>query len=153
MSDISSKKLTKDLQKIKKLSSYVEDKLAKLDKNEAKIIENFSAEELNDFQKILQITDFILTKYQNKKEVYSILKEFVDMISKSTSSMDSLHDQISELVLSADNSISRIKNLQTDVSDTYSLRQKTTICTNATILDLQKTSTNNLTKSTTGVYT
>ena len=127
MPRITPKKFTKDIRKIKKFSTIVEDKLAKLDKKEAKNVENLTVDELNDFRKILQITDFILTKHQNKKEFHSMLKEFVDMISNSTSSMDLLNDEISELVLSADNSVSRIKNLQTDVSDTYSIGPQTLV--------------------------
>ena len=80
---------------------------------------------------VSQITDFILTKHQNKKEFHSMLKEFVDMITNSTSSMDLLNDEISELVLSADNSVSRIKNLQTDVSDTYSIGAQTVVAKGA----------------------
>ena len=131
MSGITSKKLTRDLRKIKKFSTIVEEKLAKFENKDNKMTENLTIDELNDFRKILQISDFILTKHQNNKEFHSVLKEFVDMINKSTSSMDLLNDEISELVLSADNSVSKIKNLQNDVSDTYSIGQKALVTKNA----------------------
>ena len=130
MSGITSKKLTKDLRKIKKFSTIVEERLTKFDTKDTKMTESLTVDELNDFRKILQISDFILTKHQNNKEFHSVLKEFVDMINKSTSSMDLLNDEISELVLSADNSVSKIKNLQNDVSDTYSINHQALVTRN-----------------------
>ena len=43
------------------------------------------------------------------------------MITYSTTSMDIINDKITEMVVSADNAISRIKSLQGDVSDNFSL--------------------------------
>ena len=70
---------------------------------------------------MLQIADFILTKYEDKKQVYNLIKDFVDMISNSSSSMDFLDDKISELVVSAQSTISGIKSLQSNVSENYSI--------------------------------
>lgn len=112
--------LKKDLKKIQRLSSLVEKKLSNYDKDEKKI-EKLSFEELKDFNKLLQIADFILTKYEDKKQVYNLIKDFVDMIGASTTSMDILDDKISELVVSAQSTVSRIKTIQSDVSENYSL--------------------------------
>jgi hypothetical protein len=109
-----------DLKKIQKFSSFVESKLRNYDKDEQKI-EKLSFEELQDFHKLLQIADFILTKYEDKKQVYNLIKDFVDMISNSSNSMDLLDDKISELVVSAQSTISGIKTLQSNVSENYSL--------------------------------
>ncbi len=117
--------LKKDLKKIQKFSSFVESKLSNYDKDKQKI-EKLSFEELQDLNKLLQIADFILTKYEDKKQVYNLIKDFVDMISKSTNSLDFLDDKISELVVSAQSTISGIKTLQTDVSENYSLVQSKT---------------------------
>ena len=114
--------LKKDLKKIQKFSSLVEKKLSNLDKDEKKI-EKLSYEELQDFNKLLQIADFILTKYEDKKQVYSLIKDFVEMIDNSTTSMDLLDEKISELVVSAQSTVSRIKTIQSDVSENYSLIQ------------------------------
>ena len=75
------------------------------------------------------------------------------MINNSMESMDLLNDKIIEMVVSAESAISRIKNLQGDVSENYSL-----ISTNREKVEneskiVPKTSTNNLTKSVTPVYT
>ena len=112
--------LKKDLKKIQKFSSLIETKLLNFDKDEQKI-DKLSFEELQDLNKLLQIADFILTKYEDKKQVYNLIKDFVDMISKSTNSMDFLDDKISELVVSAQSTISGIKNLQSGVSENFSL--------------------------------
>ena len=117
--------LKKDLKKIQKFSSMVETKLRNYDKDEKKI-EKLSFEELQDFHKLLQIADFILTKYEDKKQVYNLIKDFVDMISNSSNSMDFLDDKISELVVSAQSTIAGIKTLQSNVSENYSLIQTKT---------------------------
>ena len=117
--------IKKDLKKIQKFSSLVETKLRNYDKDKQKI-EKLSFEELQDLNKLLQIADFILTKYEDKKQVYNLIKDFVDMISNSTNSMDFLDDKISELVVSAQSTISGIKTLQSNVSENYSLIQPNT---------------------------
>ena len=114
--------LKKDLKKIQKFSSLVETKLRNYDKDKQKI-EKLSFEELQDLNKLLQIADFILTKYEDKKQVYNLIKDFVDMISKSTNSMDFLDDKITELAVSAQSTISGIKTLQNNVSENFSLIQ------------------------------
>ncbi len=112
--------IKKDLKKIQKFSSLIETKLLNFDKDEQKI-DKLSFEELQDLNKLLQIADFILTKYEDKKQVYNLIKDFVEMISNSSNSLDFLDDKISELVVSAQSTISGIKTLQSDVSENFSL--------------------------------
>ncbi len=112
--------LKKDLKKIQKFSSLIETKLLNFDKDEQKI-DKLSFEELQDLNKLLQIADFILTKYEDKKQVYNLIKDFVDMIGNSSNSMDLLDDKITELVVSAQSTISGIKTLQSGVSENFSL--------------------------------
>ena len=144
---------SKDLNKVRKFSSLVEEKLAQFDKNDKSKIKNLTFEQLQDLHQLTSIANFILLKHEDNKEVYSLLKDFVDMINNSTESMDLLNDKIIEMVVSAESAISRIKNLQGDVSENYSL-----ITTNKPKEKNEpkitpKTSTNNLTKSATAVYT
>ena len=135
--------------KIQELSSFVEKRLAELDQSEKKQINQLSFEELQDFNQIIRIADYILYKYENKKEAFSLIKEFVDMINNSIRSMDVLNDEISELVISAEDSIKRIKSLQSNVSENFSLE---TYVKSTDLAKSEKDSTNNLTKSTTPVY-
>jgi len=113
--------LIKDFKKIEKFSSLVEKRLLTFDKDKQRI-EKLSFEELQDLNELLRLADYILTKHEDKKEVYALLKDFVTMINNSSNSMDLLNDKITELVVSAEAAISRIKNLQTDVSENYSLK-------------------------------
>lgn len=115
----------KDLTKIKKLSEIVEKKLSKLDKKDEKKVDALTFEELQDLNQILQLADYVLCKYENKKEVHSVLKDFVGIITKSSHSIEEIDDEINELVISAEGTIQRIKDLQTNVSDNYSIQNKT----------------------------
>ena len=113
--------LIKDFKKIEKFSSLVEKRLLTFDKDKQRI-EKLSIEELQDLNELLRLADYILTKHEDKKDVYALLKDFVAMINNSSNSMDLLNDKIVELVVSAEAAISRIKNLQTDVSENYSFK-------------------------------
>lgn len=113
--------LLKDFKKIEKFSSLVEKRLLTFDKDKQRT-EKLSFEELQDLNELLRLADYILTKHEDKKEVYALLKDFVAMINNSSNSMDLLNDKIVELVVSAEAAISRIKNLQTDVSENYSFK-------------------------------
>jgi hypothetical protein len=113
-----------ELEKVRKFSSLVENRLSRLNERNTKI-NSLTIEELKDLNQLLQITDYILTKHQNKKDVHSMFKEFVDMITKSIESMSLLNDEISELVISAENSIQRIKSTQNDVSNNLLLQKNT----------------------------
>jgi hypothetical protein len=148
-----SRNFTKDLKKVSKFSFLMEEKFAQFDTSDKNKIKNLTFEQLQDLHQLTSTANFILSKYEDNKEVHSLLKDFVDMINNSMESMDMLNDKIIEMVVSAESAISRIKNLQGDVSENYSL-----ISTNRAKVEnepksVPKTSTNNLTKSATPVYT
>lgn len=152
MTTLNSWNIKKDLKKIRTFSYIVEKKLGQLDKKEESKIEKFSFEQLQDLSQLVHAADYILTKYEDNKEVYSLLKDFVEMINNSTASMDILNDQISELVVSAESAISRIKSIQGEVSEDYLISTNKMSSKNESEI-MPKTSTNNLTKSATAVYT
>ena len=153
MAILKMRNIKKDLKKVRKFSYLVEKKLAQYDKKDTHKIENLSFEQLQDLNQLTRAADYILSKYEDNREVYSILKEFVDMIYNSAESMDLLNDKISEMVVSAESAISRIKNLQGDVSENFSLISSNKVDGQEKPDLVPKTSTNNLTKSTTAVYT
>ena len=142
----------KDLEKIKKLSELVEKKLSKIDKKDEQKIDSLTFEELQDLNQILQLADYILCKYENKKEVHSVLKDFVGIITKSTHSIEEMDDEINELVISAEGTIQRIKDLQSNVSDSYSIQNKPKSTSESEEKE-HETSANNLTNSSTPAYT
>lgn len=142
--------IKKDFEKIKKISSLVEKKLEEYKHKNDKRIEKLTLEQLQDLNEILRITDFILTKHEAKKEFRSLLKEFVDIINKSAGSVEILDDEIGELIISAESTITRIKDLQVMVSKNYDFESKPSSKTKS---DKVENSANNLTTSTTPVYT
>jgi len=144
---------TKDLKKVRIFSLLTEKKLSQFDKKDEHKIENMTFEQLQDLQQLTSAANFILLKYENNKEVYSLLKDFVNMIHNSSESVDLLNDKIMEMLVSAESAISRIKNLQGDVSENFSLISTSKMNDENEPKITTKASTNNLTKSATAVYT
>lgn len=144
---------TKDLKKVRIFSFLAEKKLSQFDKKDENKIKNMTFEQLQDLQQLTSAANFILLKYEDNKEVYSLLKDFVDMIYNSSESVDLLNDKIMEMIVSAENAISRIKNLQGDVSENFSLISPSKMNDENEPKITTKASTNNLTKSATAVYT
>jgi len=152
MTPLNSWNIKKDLKKIRTFSYLVEKKLRQLDKKDESKIEKFSFEQLQDLNQLVHAANYILTKYEDDKEVYSLLKDFVEMINNSSASVDIINDKISELVVSAESATSRIKSIQGEVSEDY-LIQASNVGSDKESDIQPKTSTNNLTKSATAVYT
>ncbi len=144
---------TKDLKKVRIFSFLTEKKLSEFNKKDEHKIENMTFEQLQDLQQLTSAANFILLKYEDNKEVYSLLKDFVDMIHNSSESVDLLNDKIIEMLVSAESAISRIKNLQGDVSENFSLISTSKMNDENEPKITTKASTNNLTKSATAVYT
>ena len=143
----------KDLKKVRIFSFLAEKKLSQFDKKDENKIKNMTFEQLRDLQQLTSAANFILLKYEDNKEVYSLLKDFVDMIHNSSESVDLLNDKIMEMIVSAESAISRIKNLQGDVSENFSLISTAKKNDENEPKITTRTSTNNLTKSATAVYT
>ena len=143
---------TKDLKKVRIFSFLTEKKLSQFDKKDERKIENMTFEQLQDLQQLTSAANFILLKYEDNKEIYSLLKDFVDMIHNSSESVDLLNDKIIEMLVSAESAISRIKNLQGDVSEHFSLISTSKMNDENEPKIMTKASTNNLTKSATAVY-
>ena len=145
------KTTAKDFEKIKKFSTIVEKKLSKIHHSEEEKIENYSFEELQDLNKILQLADYMLCKYENRKEIHSLLKEFVSMINHSAQSVDVLNDDIDELVISAEGALGRIKDLQGNVSERFIIGAKSDASQEQ--ISAENDGANNLTKNHTALYT
>ena len=68
---------SKDVDRIKSISSKIDKKLSEVKPSDEDKIDTLSLEELQDLDKIVGIADFMLCKYAEKKEMGSILKDFV----------------------------------------------------------------------------
>ena len=103
--------ITLNLEKIQHMKSIIEKKIGQNQLN----IKNLDPEELYDYQKIIQICEFILTKHENKKSLHENLKKLVNILDTTMMSLESLDDEINELHISADLSISRLKNFKSNL--------------------------------------
>ncbi len=135
---------SKDLEFLRNISEKIDKKLSQSNNSINPKIDKLSLEELQDLDKIVRLADFMLFKYEDKKETRSLLKNFVSIIRDSAESIEEIDDEVSELIISAEDSINKIKEIHTDVSEKYDL-EKSGI---KTIEDGSESSSNNLTKST-----
>ena len=111
----SAQDMSKELRKVRHFSSIVIKKL-KSESINSENINNFTIEELTDINKILSLSNFLLTKYENKKHMRLILEEFVDLITKSANSLESIDDEVEEMLISSTTEILRLKNIQRNFS-------------------------------------
>ena len=100
-----------NLEKIQHAKSIIEKNIGQ---NQL-IIKNLEPEELHDYQKIMQICEFILAKYENKKSLHKNLKKLVNVLDSTMMSLESLDDEINELRLSADLSINRLNDFKSNL--------------------------------------
>ena len=104
-----------DLDEIRNFSKLVNKRLEELDKKNKLKINQLNIDELNDFNKLLQIADYILCLHEEKKDLHSILKKFVDIINDSIDSIEVVDDKTNELIIEADSTINKLKNHQNNM--------------------------------------
>jgi len=114
----------KDIARIRTLSSVIDKKLSEVNPSDVDKIDKLTLDELQDLDKIAGIADFMLTKYADKKEMYSILKHFTPIITETMDSMGNLDDDISELILSAEDSINQVKDLHAHIDKKSDFKKK-----------------------------
>ncbi|WP_299292157.1 hypothetical protein [Nitrosopumilus sp.] len=141
---------SKDLEKIKSISGKLDKKISEAKPSEEGKLDKLTLEELQDLDKVVGLANFMLTKYQDKKEMRSILRGFVDIISDSAKSLEEIDDEVSELILEAEDSISKVKDMHTHISDKSDFKGK---YHDGPDYDEHETSAINLTKITTEVNT
>jgi hypothetical protein len=137
----------KDIGHIKSLSAKIEQKLSASTVPDVKI-DKLSLEELQDINKIVGLANFMLFKYEDKKETRLILQHFVSIIMESIKSIECIDDEISELILSAEDSINKVKNMHSKISGKYDLEKSPP---DESIDNESKTGSINLTNFTTAV--
>jgi hypothetical protein len=113
----------KDTTHLQAISLKIEKHLSRLNIPDDEKITKLTAEELQDINKIVGLANFILLKYEDKKETHSILQQFVSIITESVQSMECIDDDISELILSAEDSINKIKNIHSKISENSDLEK------------------------------
>ena len=109
---------------MKTLSSKIDKKLSEIKPSDEEKIGKLTFEELQDLNKIVGIADFMLCKYEDKKEMRSILKDFVSIIADTAKPLDDLDDEISELIISAEDSINKVKEMHIHISEKSDFKKR-----------------------------
>ena len=115
---------SKDIERIKSISSIIDKKLSEVKSSEDSKIDKLTLEELQDLDKIAGIANFMMCKYADKKEMRSILKHFTSIIYETAGSLENLDDEVSELIISAEDSINKVKDMHTHISDKSDFKKK-----------------------------
>jgi len=146
----SKREFSKDIARIKAISSKIDKKLSEVKLSDDDKIDKLTLDELQDLDKIVGIADFMLCKYADKKEMRSILKQFVSIISDTANSLENLDDEISELIISAEDSINKVKEMHIHISDKSDFKKR---YRNGPDYDENETSAINLTNLATEINT
>lgn len=115
---------SKDLDRIRSISSKIDQKLSDIKTPDNAVVDKLTVDELQDLKKIVGIADFMMCKYEDKKEMQSILKHFVSIISDTASSLDDLDDEVSELIIAAEDSINKVKDMHSNISEHSDFKKK-----------------------------
>ena len=150
------KDIPNHVDQIRLLSSKIEQKIVQkgIDKND-QFVETLSVEELKDLRQVMLAADYLLSKYQDKKDIKEFLEEFVGIIMHAANSVNLLRDDMGYLLISAETALKQIQDLHEDVTHNLALGASA-----QTKLDEYKEqkldslpSPINLTNTTTPVYT
>lgn len=110
--------LSGHLDKIKVLSSKIEQKISQKDKDESdSFIETLSVEELKDIRQVMLAAEYLLTKYRDKRDIKEFLQEFIGLILNASNSVNGLKDELEDLVISAEFALQQIQTLHNDVTE------------------------------------
>jgi len=114
----------KDIEHIRTISSKIDKKLTDLKPSDDSKIDKLTLEELQDLGKIVEIADFMMCKYADKKEMRSILQHFTSIISETAKSLENMGDEVSLLILSAEDSINKVKEMHANISEKSDFKKR-----------------------------
>jgi len=110
------------LLRIKGLSTKIEQKIAqKASSKDDNFVETLSVEELKDLRQVILASEYLLTKYQDKKDLKIFLEEFIGIIMHAANSVNVLRDDLEDLVISAEVALQQIQTLHDDVTQSLTL--------------------------------
>lgn len=112
------------LDRIKTLSSRIELKISQKSKDENDdFIETLSVEELKDIRQVMHAAEYLLTKYQDKKDVKHFLQEFVEIVLHAANSVNGMKDELEDLTISAEFALRQIQTLHDEVVDNLAFKK------------------------------
>jgi hypothetical protein len=116
------------LDNIKALSSKIEHKISQKDKgNNDSFIESLSVEELKDIRQVMHAAEYLLTKYQDKRDIKAFLQEFIGIIMNASNSVNGLKEELENLVVSAEFALQQIHTLHDEVNESLTIGKGTQI--------------------------
>jgi hypothetical protein len=110
--------LTSHIGKIKTLSSKIEQKISQKDKDATdSFIDTLSVEELKDIRQVMLAAEYLLTKYQDKRDIKVFLQEFIGLILNASNSVNGMKSELEDLVMSAEFAFNQIQTLHDEVTE------------------------------------
>ncbi|HEV2192955.1 MAG TPA: hypothetical protein VGR54_04960 [Nitrosopumilaceae archaeon] len=110
------------LDKIRSISSKIEEKIAqKSPDKDDKFIETLSVEELKDLRQVMMAAEYLLSKYQDKEELKEFLEDFIGIILHATNSVNTMRDDLTDLLISAEMAFNQIQTLHEEVTQNLSM--------------------------------
>jgi hypothetical protein len=76
-----------------------------------------SVEELKDIRQVMLAAEYLLTKYQDKRDIKEFLQEFIGLILNASNSVNGLKDELEDLVISAEFALQQIQTLHNEVTE------------------------------------
>jgi len=110
------------LEKIRSISSKIEQKIVqKSPDKDDKFIETLSVEELKDLRQVMMAAEYLLSKYHDKKELKEFLEDFIGVLLHATNSVNTMRDDLTDLLISAQTAFHQIQTLHEEVTQHLSL--------------------------------
>ncbi|MDE1829729.1 MAG: hypothetical protein KGI25_05355 [Thaumarchaeota archaeon] len=119
--DDSEADLTHPLSRIKELSSKIEQKLEQKDKGTDEFVETLSVEELKDLRQVILASEYLLTKYKDRRDLKAFLQDFVGIIMNATNSVNGMQGELEDLLISAEVALQQIQNLHHEMTHNLEL--------------------------------
>ncbi|MGI0027600.1 MAG: hypothetical protein ACREAD_07140 [Nitrosopumilaceae archaeon] len=120
--NVPSEDISVPLDKIRDISSKIEEKITqKSPDKDDKFIETLSVEELKDLRQVMMAAEYLLSKYQDKKELKAFLEDFIGIILHATNSVNTMRDDLTDLLISAEMAFNQIQTLHEEVTQNLSL--------------------------------
>src|SRR5437867_11189759 len=120
LKDEAKEEISNHLLKIRTLSAKVEQKITQNGKDkDDNFVETLSVEELKDLRQVMLAAEYLLTKYQDKRDLKVFLEELIGIIMHAANSVNTLKDELEDLVISAEVALQQIQTLHDEV--TYNL--------------------------------
>ncbi|MEO9276422.1 MAG: hypothetical protein ABI340_01395 [Nitrososphaera sp.] len=103
------------------MSGKIEQKIIQKGKDHDDFIESLSVEELKDLRQIILASEYLLTKYKDKKDIKLFLEEFIGVLLHASNSVNSLKNDLEDLVVSAEVAFHQIQHLHDEVTHNLEL--------------------------------